>query len=100
MESQEITEYKQLKAEKGCRNLCETLDYVPDAIDLKALTGMTSDVDRKAYIRKQKDTAAKPKKVVAAGTGITRQVREAAEASTYMPGKELDTKKCVAYWKN
>jgi hypothetical protein len=111
-EAKERQEYLQLKAEKGCRELCESLQYMPDKIDMMALVGMSTDDDRKAYIRKLKDIAIKTaaaattpmtQKKVTATTGVTSRVLESTNNNVPVPGGAKDDaarKVRAGYWKN
>lgn len=57
MESKDIEELAQLRREKQVRTLCESSDFQPTKIQLKALCGFSGDDDRKAFIAEAKTTA-------------------------------------------
>lgn len=79
MESKEKLELKQLRDERKARDLCESLEFVPSKMQLKALTALEGDIDRKAMIREFKAVAAPAKKSNTPRTATTRNTIESKE---------------------
>lgn len=56
----ESVELVQLRTEKKCRQLCESLSFAPTELQLDALVGLGDDKKRKTLIESFKGTAGKP----------------------------------------
>ena len=79
LESRERQELENLRTEKKVRNLCESLQFTPTPIQLKALIGLQSDVDRKAFI-KSESVSGGTKTKSAPKTGGIRNLTESASS--------------------
>lgn len=62
LESREKLELAQLRAEKNVRNLCESLEFQPTGVQMKALVALTSDSDRRSFIKEAKGMKTVPAK--------------------------------------
>lgn len=79
MESREKQELQILRKEKKARELCESLEFTPTSIQLKALVNLNG-VDQKQFIREQKNAATAGKTKVVAKTSTGRNTLESRES--------------------
>lgn len=84
MESKEKAELATLRAKEKVRDLCESLQFTPTPVQIKALIPL-SEIDRKAFIKEQKALKPAGKTVTtprtAVGGGRTTDIAEAARAA-------------------
>lgn len=78
LESREKQELATLRSEKKARELCESLEFTPTAIQLKALVNLGSS-EQKQFIREQKTLATPGKTKVVARTATGRNTLESRE---------------------
>lgn len=85
MESKDLAELRQLRKERTARDLCESKEYVPDSMDLVAMSAMTPVMQEK-YITRQKakvtrSTIAANGSSSAPRTGVPKWLQESMTVS-------------------
>ena len=81
MESREL---EQLRNEKKCRDLCESMEFIPNSLQVEALAGMSTDAKRKKMVEEFKKVGKVPVKgSTTPRTGTVSNVQESKQNSSY-----------------